>query len=42
MKDVRKYNKFDITISLMAKYCSGTDMLMVETASSLTGIWRLE
>jgi len=41
-KDVRVYTKFDITFSLLAKYCSGTDMLMLETASSLTGPWRLE
>jgi len=41
-KDVRAYTKFDVSFSLMAKYCSGTDMLILETASSLTGIWKLE
>ena len=42
MKDVKLYTKFDIRFSLVAKYCSGTDMLMLETASSLTAAWKLE
>jgi len=41
-KDVRIYNQFDITFSLIAKFCSGTDKLMLETASSLTGTWTIQ
>jgi len=40
-KDVRAYSSFSITLSLLAKLCSATDTLFLETAASLTGAWTV-